>query len=66
METEYLRIFKKNGEWDFGVSGNMGTVSKEEVAEFRSTLVTAIYIAENMMRREWSKGENGGFENNHL
>ena len=56
METEYIRIYKdKNGEFDFGVSGNMCKIKKEEIQKLRSIIITAVYVAEDMMRREWDK-----------
>lgn len=56
MKKEYIIIYKdKNGEWDFGVSGLVSEIKIEEVREFRSTIITAIYIAEDMLRRKWEQ-----------
>lgn len=53
MNKEYITIYKdKNGEWDFGVSGLVSEIKNEEVREFRSIIITAIYIAEDMLRRK--------------
>ena len=56
MKKEYITIYKdKNGEWDFGVSGLVSEIKKEEVKEFRSIIITAIYVAEDMLRRKWEE-----------
>lgn len=58
MEKEYITIYKdKNGEWDFDVSGLVSDIKHEEVREFRSIIITAIYIAEDMLRRKWKQEE---------
>lgn len=58
MKKEYITIYKdKNGEWDFGVSGLVSEIKKDEVREFRSIIITAIYIAEDMLRRKWEQEE---------
>jgi len=55
-EKIYIKIFKnKNGEWDFGVSGLCATIKREELSDFRSITVTAIYVAEDMWRRQLEK-----------
>lgn len=66
METTYFRIYKdKNGEIDFGVGG-VQDFSLEDMTNFRSMLVTAIYVIEDMWRRaQQNKPENQASEVNN-
>ena len=53
MTKEYITIYKnKNGEWDFGVSAMIGDLDFSEIEKMRSTIITAIYVAEDMWRRK--------------
>lgn len=67
MNKDYITICKdKNGEWDFRVSGLMAEVSKDEINELRSIIITAIYIAEDMWRRGQEKlPENKAYQENN-
>ncbi len=65
MENEFITIKKdKNGEWDFSVSGAIGSLSIDEIEKMRSMTITAIYIAEDMWHREQNnKPENQACSN---
>ena len=52
MEKPIIQIgFDKNGDADFSVSGTMGGLSFEELKALRAMIPVAIYVAEDMWRR---------------
>lgn len=52
MMTEYLKLIREKGEFDFEVSGKILDLSQEEYDELRAMLVVAIGTMEEMWRNE--------------
>ena len=50
--TEYLKLIREKGEFDFEVSGKILDLSQEEYDELRAMLVVAIGTMEEMWRNE--------------
>lgn len=50
MRTEYLKIIKEQGEFDFEVSAMVQELTQEEYEELKSMLITAIGTMEEMRR----------------
>ena len=56
MNNEYITIYKdKNGEWKLKVSAMIRDLDFHEIEKMRSIIITAIYIVEDMWRREKKK-----------
>ena len=50
MKSEYLKIIKEKGEFDFEVSAIIEELTQEEYEELKSMLITAIGTMELMRR----------------
>jgi len=50
--TEYLKLIRKDGEFDFEVSSKILNLSQEEYDELRAMLIVAIGAMEEMWRNE--------------
>lgn len=50
MRTEYLKIIKEQGEFDFEVFSMVKELTQEEYEELKSMLITAIGTMEEMRR----------------
>ena len=51
VKNIYLEIGKdKNNDWDFGVNGNIMSLSIEELRGLREMLIVAIWATENTWR----------------
>lgn len=50
--TEYLKIIKEKGEFDFEVSAKILKLTNEEYDELRAMLIVAIGTMEEMWRNE--------------
>ena len=48
--TEYLKLIREKGEFDFEVSGNVCDLSFDEYNELRAMLIVAIGTMEEMWR----------------
>ena len=58
---KYITIGKDtNGEWDFEVSAMVETLDFSEIKKMRSMIITAIYVVEDIWRREQNKKEKPG------
>ena len=52
MKTEYIKIIKEKGEFDFEVSASIEELTFEEYEELKSMLITAIGTMEQMWRNK--------------
>ena len=52
MKTEYIKIIKEQGEFDFEVSAIVQELTQEEYEKLKSMLITAIGTMEEMRRRK--------------
>jgi len=49
---DVITIGMKKGEWDFSVRATIQELSYEEMQDLRAMIVTAVWAAEDMWRRE--------------
>lgn len=59
MKYEYLKIIKKQGEFDFEVSAMVEELTQEEYKELKSMLITAIGTMELMRRNNLGDDDCG-------
>ncbi len=57
INQDLITIGFHKGEMDFGVNGSVGELNYRELSELRQMIVVAIYVAEDMWRREQSRKE---------
>ena len=55
MKDSLIEIGYHKGELDFGVRATVANLTVEEIKELRSTIITAIYVAEDMWHKEQHK-----------